>query len=186
MAKCLIRIYAPIIFQAMKSFARFNYCPSCASPEIDVYMKNAIKCEACGYIYFHNTAAAVAAIVEIGEKILLVKRAKEPKAGFYDLPGGFVDYKETIGEAIVREVREECNLEITDLRYFGSFANIYNYCNVDYFTADAFFLCKPVNAKTLALSDENSGFVIVDARAVIMNTIAFDSIRAALEKYKSK
>jgi ADP-ribose pyrophosphatase YjhB (NUDIX family) len=149
-------------------------------------MKNAIKCEACGYIYFHNTAAAVAAIVEIGGKILLIRRAHEPRSGFFDLPGGFVDYKESIDEAIVREVREECNLEITDLRYFGSFANVYNYCNVEYFTADAFFLCKPVNVKTLALSDENSEFVIVDAKAVVRNTIAFDSIKAAIEKYKSK
>lgn len=167
----------------MKSFTQFNYCPRCASPKIDVYMKNAIKCEACGYIYFHNTAAAVAAIVEIGEKILLIKRAHEPKAGFFDLPGGFVDYKESIDEAIVREVKEECNLDITDLRYFGSFANTYRYCDVEYFTADALFLCTPVKVKTLTLSEENSEFAIIDAGAVDMNTIAFDSIRAALEKY---
>ncbi|MGA2507835.1 MAG: NUDIX domain-containing protein [Chitinispirillaceae bacterium] len=172
-------------FQTMKSFTQFSYCPRCASPKIDVYMKNAIKCEACGYIYFHNTAAAVAAIVEIGGKILLIRRAHEPKAGFFDLPGGFVDYKESIDEAIVREVKEECNLDIVDLRYFGSFANTYHYCGVDYFTADTFFLCRPVEAKMLSLSDEISEFVIIDNGAVDMKTIAFDSIKAALEKYKT-
>ena len=168
----------------MKSFTQFKFCPRCASPEIGVHMKNAIKCNACGYIYFHNTAAAVAGIIEIGGKVLLVKRAHEPRSGFFDLPGGFVDYKESIDAALVREVKEECNLEIIDLRYFGSFGNSYHYCGVEYFTADTFFLCTPVDAGTLALSKENSAFVITDIASVDMNTMAFDSIRAALEKYK--
>lgn len=168
----------------MKSFTQFNYCPRCASPEIEVHMKNAIKCRACGYIYFHNTAAAVAGIVEIGEKVLLIKRAHEPRSGFFDLPGGFVDYKESIDGALVREVKEECNLAIVDLRYFGSFGNTYHYCGVEYFTADTFFLCRPVDAGKLALSDETSEFVLTDITTVDMNTIAFESIRAALEKYK--
>ena len=168
----------------MKSFTQFKFCPRCASPEIEVYMKNAIKCNACGYVYFHNTAAAVAGIIEIGEKVLLVKRAHEPQKGFFDLPGGFVDYKESIDTALVREVKEECNLDIVDLRYFGSFGNSYHYCGVEYFTADTFFLCRPMNAEKLALSKENSGSVITDIASVDMNTMAFESIRAALEKYK--
>jgi ADP-ribose pyrophosphatase YjhB (NUDIX family) len=148
-------------------------------------MKNAIKCDECGFIYFHNTAAAVAAIVEIGKKILLVKRANEPEAGCFDLPGGFVDYRESLDEAVVREVKEECNLDITDLRYFGSFANTYTFGDVDYFTADAFFLCKALNEKELALSDEISEFVITDSNVVDMNMIAFESIKSALKKYQT-
>jgi NAD+ diphosphatase len=170
----------------MKKHTHFIYCPRCASAGIDVYMKNAVKCSACGYIYFHNTAAAVAAIVEIEGKILLVKRAHEPQIGYFDLPGGFVDYRESFEDAIVREVKEECNLDIVDLQYFGSFGNTYTFGSVDYFTADAFFLCKTKNRKVLALSDEISGFVIVDSAAIAMDTIAFDSIRAALKKYQAQ
>lgn len=169
----------------MKKYTHFKFCPRCASPEISVYMKNAIRCRSCGYIYFHNTAAAVGAIIEIGGKVLLIKRAHEPKLGYFDLPGGFVDYKESVDGALVREVREECNLDVIDLRYFGSFGNTYTYCDVDYFTADVFFLCKAANVKTLTLSYENSGFVITDIGAIDMNTIAFDSIRAALKKYQA-
>jgi ADP-ribose pyrophosphatase YjhB (NUDIX family) len=169
----------------MKKYTHFNYCPHCASPDIEVHMKNAIKCGACGYIYFHNTAAAVAAIIEIERKILLVKRAHEPRSGCFDLPGGFVDYRESLDDAVIREVREECNLDITDLQYFGSFGNTYAFGGVDYFTADAFYLCKVKNRKALALSDEVSGYVFADIAAIDMNTIAFDSIRAALMKYQT-
>jgi NAD+ diphosphatase len=168
----------------MKSYSHFKFCPCCASPKIRVHMKNAIKCGACGYVYFHNTAAAVAGIIEIGKKILLIKRANEPKAGFYDLPGGFVDYKESIDAALVREVKEECNLDITDLRYFGSFGNTYRYCGVDYFTADTFFLCRPVNPKMLRISNEVSEVILADVNKFDLKKVAFESIRKAIDKYK--
>jgi NAD+ diphosphatase len=167
----------------MKKYSHFKFCPSCASPKIRVHMKNAMKCGACGYVYFHNTAAAVAGIIEIRGKILLIKRAYEPKAGFYDLPGGFVDYNESIDAALNREVREECNLDITDLRYFGSFGNTYRYCSVDYFTADTFFLCRPVDFKKLRISKEASEVVLADIKRFDFKKVAFDSIKKALKKY---
>jgi ADP-ribose pyrophosphatase YjhB (NUDIX family) len=172
-------------FIAMEKYTRFKFCPCCASPKIRVHRKNAIKCGACGYIYFHNTAAAVAGIIEIKGKILLIRRAIDPKKGWYDLPGGFVDYKESIDEALIREVKEECNLDIKDLRYFGSFGNLYNYKDVDYFTADTFFLCRPVAIKKLRLSKEASEVVLADIKEFNLNKIAFESIKAALEKYKN-
>jgi len=168
----------------MTKFTQFKFCPRCASPKIRVHQKNAIKCGACGYVYFHNTAAAVAGIIETKGKILLIKRATEPKTGYYDLPGGFVDYKESVETALVREVKEECNLDIIDLRYFGSFGNLYNYRGVDYFTADTFFLCRPVDIKKLRLSKEANEVVITDIKKFDLNKIAFESIRAALEKHK--
>jgi ADP-ribose pyrophosphatase YjhB (NUDIX family) len=167
----------------MKSFTRFSFCPACASPRIRVHQKNAIRCSACGYVYFHNCAAAVAAIVEIGDKILLVKRAHDPQKGLFDLPGGFVDYKESLETAIVREVREECGIEVTDLRYFGSFPNTYVYRDVTYFTADAFFICKAADAKKLRVSEETSELKVIAPDAMDDGMIAFDSVRNVLRKY---
>jgi ADP-ribose pyrophosphatase YjhB (NUDIX family) len=168
----------------MKSFTRFKFCPRCASPKIKVHMKNAIRCGACGYVYFHNTAAAVAGIIETGGKILLIRRAAEPKAGFYDLPGGFVDYRESIDAALRREVKEECNLELEDVRYFGSFGNLYSYKGVDYFTADAVFLCRPADIKKLRISREANSIMTTDVKKIDFSKIAFESIRKALRKYR--
>jgi ADP-ribose pyrophosphatase YjhB (NUDIX family) len=168
----------------MKQFTQFKFCPRCASDKINVHMKNGIKCDGCGYIYFHNMAAAVAAIIEIEGKVLLIRRAHEPKIGCFDLPGGFADYKESLENAVVREVKEECNLDIIDLRYFGSFPNTYNYCGVDYFTADVFFTCRPADVTTLALSDEATEYVLADIATFDLKTMAFVSMQAVLGKYK--
>lgn len=168
----------------MKEFTGFKFCPQCGSREIDVFMKNAVRCGSCGYSYFHNVAAAVAAIVEIDNKVLLLRRAHEPRAGLLDLPGGFVDYRETLEEALMREVKEECRLDITDICYFGSFANTYRYLEVTYFTADALFICKPVDVLRLGLSDETTGYVTVAPDEIDLGEIAFDSIRKALGEFR--
>ncbi|HLH76282.1 MAG TPA: NUDIX hydrolase [Candidatus Binataceae bacterium] len=54
-------------------------------------------------------------IIEIGERIVLIERLNEPHG--WALPGGFVDFGETVEHAAVREMREETSLEVelTDL-----------------------------------------------------------------------
>jgi NAD+ diphosphatase len=171
------------IFVVMKTLTRFSYCPSCASSQIRVHQKNAIKCSSCGYVYYHNCAASVAAIVEIDGKILLIKRAHDPQKGLFDLPGGFVDYNESLETAIAREIKEECGIDVCDLRYFRSFPNTYRYLDVTYFSADACFICRAVDAEKLTISEETSGFVLVDAGKIDESTIAFESVKRAIGEY---
>lgn len=54
----------------------------------------------------------VGALIIENNKILLIYRKKEPEANHWSIPGGKVDFLETIEAAIVREVYEETNLEI--------------------------------------------------------------------------
>jgi NAD+ diphosphatase len=172
-------------FNAMKKFSGFRFCPRCSSEKIRGHVKNAIKCTSCGYVYFHNTAATVVGIIEVKDRVLLIKRAHEPQIGYFDLPGGFVDYKESFEDALHREIKEECNLDIIDMRYFGSFPNTYQYCKVKYFTADAFFVCRPAGLKKMKLSDEASEYILAEISTFDMDALAFDSIRAALKEYKN-
>lgn len=55
----------------------------------------------------------VDAIVERDDKILLIRRGNDPFKGEWALPGGFVEYGESTEEAIIREVKEEANLDIS-------------------------------------------------------------------------
>ena len=55
---------------------------------------------------------AVGAIIIHEGKVLLVKRAHEPCKGLWSIPGGVVELGEPIREALKREVKEECGLEI--------------------------------------------------------------------------
>jgi ADP-ribose pyrophosphatase YjhB (NUDIX family) len=58
----------------------------------------------------------VGAVVWRGERVLLIRRSKEPRAGQWSLPGGAQGLGETLREAVAREVREETGLELSDVR----------------------------------------------------------------------
>jgi ADP-ribose pyrophosphatase YjhB (NUDIX family) len=55
---------------------------------------------------------AVSAAIFRGDKILLVRRARSPAKGFYSLPGGRVEFGETVHAALHREIAEETALQI--------------------------------------------------------------------------
>jgi NADH pyrophosphatase NudC (nudix superfamily) len=94
----------------------FTFCPVCGSNQ---FTQNNIKskhCEACGFVFYVNASAAVAAFIlnEAGE-LLVCTRAKEPAKGTWDLAGGFVDENETAEQAICREIKEELNADVDDV-----------------------------------------------------------------------
>ncbi len=62
----------------------------------------------------------VDAIIEIGDSIVVIER-NNPPFGFA-LPGGFIDYGETLEEAVRREAKEETGLDITDVRQFHTYS----------------------------------------------------------------
>jgi 8-oxo-dGTP diphosphatase len=65
----------------------------------------------------------VGAIVQQGDKVLLLKRPEDDfMGGIFELPSGKVDAGETLGAALVREVKEETNLDVTGIvDYIGCF-----------------------------------------------------------------
>jgi ADP-ribose pyrophosphatase YjhB (NUDIX family) len=76
------------------------------------------RCTACKAMDWVNPAPAVGLAVLEGGKVLLSRRAGQPKQGFWDLIGGFMEAGETPDEALHREVKEEtgCALEGLDVR----------------------------------------------------------------------
>jgi 8-oxo-dGTP diphosphatase len=62
---------------------------------------------------------AVGAVVVRDDQILLVRRGHGPAAGSWSVPGGRVEYGETLHEAVVREVAEETRLEVVVERFLG-------------------------------------------------------------------
>ncbi len=65
---------------------------------------------------YRQPKLAVDCIVLLGKRIVLIERLNEPKG--WALPGGFVNYGETVEEAVCREVREETGLSLSGLRQF--------------------------------------------------------------------
>jgi 8-oxo-dGTP diphosphatase len=83
----------------------------------------ALTCPACGVQVkrYRNPLPTVDIIIELQDGIVLIKR-KNPPYG-WALPGGFVDYGESLEEAAVREAREETSLEVSNLRLLGCYSD---------------------------------------------------------------
>ncbi|HCE58009.1 MAG TPA: DNA mismatch repair protein MutT [Prolixibacteraceae bacterium] len=117
-----------------------KFCPKCGSPEFKVSGERSLKCSSCGFHFFINASAAVAALVTDGAgKLMLVTRGVEPDYGKLDLPGGFVDPGETVENAVHRELEEELGLKIKSIRYLGSAPNEYVFSGFTVFTIDFAF-----------------------------------------------
>lgn len=84
---------------------------------------DSLTCPACGAPVkkYSNPFPTVDIIIELQEGIVLIER-KNPPYG-WALPGGFVDYGESLESAAVREAREETSLEVTNLRLLGCYSD---------------------------------------------------------------
>ena len=71
-------------------------------------------CHACGRIQYQNPKVVCGCIPIWQSRILLCKRAIEPKYGLWTLPAGFMENDETIWQGAARETMEEAGAEITD------------------------------------------------------------------------
>ena len=95
-----------------------QFCGVCGAP-MKMHTDISKRCTVCGKEVWPQLATAIIVRISCGNKILLV-HAKNFASNFYGLVAGFVETGETLEEAVRREVREETQLEITNLRYFSS------------------------------------------------------------------
>ncbi len=74
-------------------------------------------CAACGIVHYQNPKVVVGCLPEWQERVLLCKRAIEPRRGLWTLPAGFLENGETVIDGAVRETLEEAgaHVEMGDL-----------------------------------------------------------------------
>jgi ADP-ribose pyrophosphatase YjhB (NUDIX family) len=86
-------------------------------------VKNQILCPHCGKVVekYRNPLPTVDVIIEVSKGIVLIKR-KNPPYG-WALPGGFVDYGETLEDAAVREAKEETSLTVKLVSVLGAYSD---------------------------------------------------------------
>ena len=74
-------------------------------------------CPHCGR--YDSRTVTIDAVIIKDQKVLLIKRGKEPDKGLWGVPGGYVDWDETLEGTVKREVKEETNLDVKKLKLIG-------------------------------------------------------------------
>jgi len=96
---------------------RLHYCPQCAAklhievPAGDHNLR--YVCHACDMVLYENPKLVVGCVAEYEGRILLCKRAIEPRLGYWTVPAGFMELGETIAQGAARETLEEACATVT-------------------------------------------------------------------------
>lgn len=156
-----------------------KYCSSCGAtvsrkiPDGD--NKDRWVCDACQTVHYQNPLIVVGCVPERDGKILLCKRAIEPRYGYWTVPAGFMELGETLAQGAARETREEACAEVRIGHLFAS-VDVVQAGQVHlFFTADLL--------GDFAPGDESLEVALFDKSDIPWDEIAFRSGSFALRTY---
>lgn len=133
-------------------------------------------CDDCGYIVYDNPKIVVGTVAIWDDKVLLVKRAIEPRQGFWTLPAGFMEQGETSETGALRETWEEAKARVELDRLLA----VYNVLRVN--QVHLFYRARMQGPEF----EPGSESLAVDLYAwddIPWNEIAFPTVKCALENW---
>ena len=102
-----------------------NFCSECgARVSLKVPAGDALPrfvCDACSTIHYQNPKMVVGCIPEWDDRILLCRRAIEPRRGYWTVPAGFMENGETTMQGAARETLEEANARVELLHLYAMY-----------------------------------------------------------------
>lgn len=117
-----------------------------------------MTCAACGYETYLNARPTASIIIPEGERFLALRRAREPRAGEWDLPGGFCDGWEHPEQAAVREAREELGVRVQLLDFVGMYMGEYEFQGELLPVLDCFWVASIVEGELAVDPVEATGY----------------------------
>ena len=162
----------------MLAFRYFRNCPTAVRPSSRGPIRFAA---ACGLTYFFNPTVAAAAfhLRSAGprDRHPAVEGAEERHARH---PRRFRRHRRNVEDALAREVKEEVNLEIADVKFLLSEPNLYEFKNVTYPVCDMMFTAIALNPEVARALDGASEFFWARPEAITVEEIAFPSVKKGL------
>ena len=142
-----------------------------------------VECPECGFVTFaHSMPTASALVSDDQGRVLLSKRANDPAAGKWDVPGGFVEEGEHPLDCVRRELREEAGIGLANEQLLGIWMDEYDYKGRNVATLNVYYRARlgegtPTPADDVA---ELRWFTLSD---VPMGELAFAHIRDVLSAW---
>jgi NAD+ diphosphatase len=97
-----------------------RFCGTCGAKNDDVPMQAQRICPKCGRTEFPRICPAVLVLITDDRNRILLAHNKRFKTGIYSHISGFNEAGETLEETVVREIREEIDIEVKDIVYIKS------------------------------------------------------------------
>ncbi|MBW2610614.1 MAG: NUDIX hydrolase [Deltaproteobacteria bacterium] len=158
----------------------FQYCPVCGGGLKSSILKDnepaRLICTECDFIFYQDPKLVACTIVEIDNKIVLLKRGVEPERGKWVMPGGYVDRGEKVEAAAVRETSEECGIQVRVKNLMG----IYSYTGQ--IEAVVVYVSEHLSGE-LIVGDETLEVKLLSPRDIPWDDLAFQSTVDALRDY---
>ena len=160
-----------------------KFCPDCGAavelrcPPDDNRLRHV--CPTCATIHYHNPKLVIGSIPEWEDgRILLCRRAIEPRHGFWTLPAGFMENGETTTAAAIRETQEEANANI-------ALGELYSMVNLPYINQVHLLFRARLLDLDFSPGAESLEVELFEEHEIPWNTLAFRAVSLTLRHYFS-
>ncbi len=133
-------------------------------------------CDSCGFIQYENPRVIVGCIPEWQDKILLCRRAIQPRLGFWTLPAGFLENNETTQEGALRETKEEANASATII-------DVFSLIDIPHINQVYLLYRAKLKDENFSATFESSEVALFDEASIPWDDIAFAAIKKSLKRY---
>lgn len=154
-----------------------NFCSSCGQkvslviPADDNRHRHV--CDACGTIHYENPRNVVGTIPTWNEKILLCKRAIEPRKGYWTLPAGFLEIGESTTAGAARETLEEAGANV-------AIGPLFSLLNVAHIGQVHMFYLATMMSHQFSAGVESLEVALFDEQDIPWEDIAFPTVKKTL------
>lgn len=167
-------------FTYWQSIPVIKFCTQCASPvSLRIPAGDSLPrhvCDHCGHIHYENPRLVVGCVANWEDRILLCRRAIEPRLGYWTLPAGFMENGETTAEAAARETLEEACAQVIVGKPFAM-------VNVAHINQVHLFYRGHLATPDFAPGEESLETSLVTEADIPWEEIAFRSVALCLRRY---
>jgi ADP-ribose pyrophosphatase YjhB (NUDIX family) len=157
-----------------------KFCPNCAAPVVrrvpDGDHLPRHVCPACGAIHYRNPKMIAGCVPEHAGRILICRRAIEPRRGYWTIPAGFMEVGETLQQAAARECQEEALARVE----VGSLCAIVHVLHAE--QVHVMFRATLAD-ESFGVGPESLDARLCDERDIPWPEIAFASVEFTLRRY---
>ena len=168
----------------MTNMNTIKFCNRCGNPVTLVIPAGDNRqrhvCNHCGEIQYQNPKIVVGCIPIWQDRILLCKRAIEPRKGYWTIPAGFLENGESIEQGAARETLEEACAKVSDLQLY----QIYNMPHIG--QVYVLFRAQLPSPEAFGVGEESLAVKLVAEHDMPWDDLAFKVVRNTLLRFLSE